>query len=64
MKKTINLVKTKNILMLTFLVWSVSSMSMDDVIRIQSITAGDSYSGITPQPLISMDGLDPNPPTD
>lgn len=64
MKTTISLVKTKGILICMLLAWSVNGMSIDDVIRIQRITAGDSYSGITPQPLISMDGLDPNPPID
>lgn len=53
-------------LFLIFFLFSFQTVfGADDVIEIQSIIAGDSYSDATVSPyhLISMEGVDPNPPS-
>ena len=42
----------------------VDSKAVDDVIPVANIIAGDSYSGLTPRNLISMEGMEPNPTID
>ena len=54
-------------LFLFFFLCSVESvLGADDVIDIKTITAGDTYpdASVAPRNLISMDGINPNPPTD
>ena len=55
---------TGSLLTCLFLFNCINSKAVDDIIPVVNIIAGDSYPGLTPRNLISMEGMEPNPTID